>query len=113
MNEGAGVGLGKALRYTSQDGYGGDGAKIKTLQVGGGGERAVCGYILHIYSIYKGVKLLGTQSQFDLIVSIKIYSRGKIIKIMEEMCLEPTKRAFSIKVLSCHRKYATIYFILT
>lgn len=48
MNKGAGVGLGKALRDMSQDSYGGEGAKMRMLQVGGGGgERANHGQLLH------------------------------------------------------------------
>lgn len=62
MREQAG-GLGKSTKDVSQDSYGGEGAKMETLQVGGGGGRAVCGQLSHIYSMHKCVKLPRTQSQ--------------------------------------------------
>lgn len=50
----------------SQDSYGGEGAKMKMLQVGGGGGEAGCGQLSDIYSMCNGMKLLQTQSQSDL-----------------------------------------------
>lgn len=52
VNEGAGTALGKkAFRDTSQGSYGGEGAKMKNLQVGVGGRRQSVGNY-HIYTAY-------------------------------------------------------------
>lgn len=65
----------KALRDVSQDSYpGGESAKMKTPQVGGGGGLAVRGQLSHIYS--RLYKLQGCETPQNILI-IRMESKGR------------------------------------